>query len=39
MKESANGKGWIDAYVARKDKELGRVALGLRSLVKKLFRA
>jgi hypothetical protein len=35
MKESANGKEWIDAYVARKDKELGRVALGLRSLVKK----
>jgi hypothetical protein len=35
MKESANGKEWIDAYVARKDKGLGRVALGLRSLVKK----
>jgi len=35
MKAIADGKEWIDAYVARKDKELGRVALGLRSLMKK----
>jgi hypothetical protein len=34
MKAIAAGKEWIDAYVSRKDKELGRVATGLRSLVK-----
>lgn len=30
-----DAKEWIDAYVTRKDKELGRVATGLRSLMKK----
>jgi len=35
MKAIADGKEWIDAYVERKDKELGRVAGGLRALMKK----
>jgi hypothetical protein len=35
MKAIPNGKEWIDAYVARKDKELGRLATGLRSLMKR----
>jgi hypothetical protein len=35
MKAIADGKDWIDAYAARKDKELGRLATELRLLMKK----
>lgn len=35
MKAIADGKEWIDAYVGGKDKELSRLATGLRSLMKK----
>ena len=35
MKAIVNGKEWIDAYVAGKDEELGRLATALRSLMKK----
>jgi len=34
MKAIANGKEWIDAYVVGKDEGLGRLATGLRSLMK-----
>jgi len=35
MKAIADGKEWIDAYAARKDKELGRLATELRLLMQK----
>jgi hypothetical protein len=35
MKAIAEGRKWIDAYVATKDKTLGEVAQGLRRLVQK----
>lgn len=35
MKAIADGRKWIDAYVAKKDKTLGEVAKGLRRLVHK----
>ena len=34
MKAIANGRKWIEAYLNRKDRELGKVAQGLRKLVK-----
>jgi hypothetical protein len=35
MKAIADGKEWIDDYVARKDEELAHLATGLRALMKK----
>lgn len=35
MKAIADGKEWIDAYVTGKGEELGRLATGLRALMKK----